>query len=110
MLFMNYKRISGIVLIVIGVLLIALSLYTTNQVSMKMGKVHNATSNISQGSSYGGSKFKKAGSQISGAINAKAGEKASPYQVAATWELIGGVLFIIIGGGVIFFTKGKKGR
>lgn len=98
---MKTKRIVGVFVFIVGIILILLSLYIRNQQEEARGKVSKGTSMMS-GSSYG----KAAGNMMSDIAEGK----ISSYDAAAKWSLIGGIVLAVIGGAVtvIGFTGSKR--
>lgn len=92
---MSSKKITGIVVLIIGVVLIIFSVHSMNRIARAKGEIHTLTSPFS-GSSGG-----RAAGEILGG-------KASQYDTTVTVLLIGGIALAVVGGGLILFGKKKR--
>lgn len=91
---MKRKRIIGIVLFIIGVVLIIYSIHSMNRISAAKGEV-NAFKSAFSGNSTG----KALGNVMEG--------KASQYDTIVMVMLIGGIVLAVVGGGVVFMSRKK---
>jgi hypothetical protein len=89
---MNVKRISGLVIALIGAILLVYALYSMHRISEAKNKVHHI------GKQIPGNFFGKA---VKGELH----KKVSQYDKEVEWLLIGGITFLVVGGGIIFLYR-----
>lgn len=92
---MSAKRITGLVVLIVGIVLIVFSVYSMNRISNAKSGIHSITQPFS-GSSGG----REAGNFMQG--------QASQYDTTVRVLLIGGIVLAIIGAGVVLFGKKRK--
>jgi hypothetical protein len=92
---MKAKRISGIVILVIGIILIIFSCYERNRVA-------NAKAGISKGTSF------MPKNAVTGAVSGSLEGKASAYDAPLLGCLIAGIIMVVVGGGMTFFFRKKR--
>jgi uncharacterized membrane protein len=93
---MSGKRIAGIVVLIIGIVLVIFAVYNQNRVTQ-------AKSTINEGSGYFGNS--EGGSMAKGFLEGKAGQYDTTLKIC----LYAGVALVIIGGAVTLFSK-KRSR
>jgi hypothetical protein len=109
---MSFRRISGIILVIIGVGCIYLSHYINTQVAEGRAQISSAQKTTdTTGSLFsvipGG---KEVGKQMTGSVQNKIDEgtaEANQYAQYANWSLIGGVALIVLGIGAVVIGKRK---
>ena len=94
---MSGKRIAGMVVLIIGVVLVIFSVYNQNRVTQ-------AKSTINEGGSFFGNS--KAGGMAEDYLEGKASQYDTPLKIC----LYGGIALIIIGGAVTLFGKKRSRR
>jgi hypothetical protein len=92
---MSRKKITGLVLLIIGVILIAYSMNARSRIAAAKSGIHELTSPFS-GSSAGQS----IGDVMEG--------KASQYDTTVMLMLIGGIALVVIGGCTFFLGKKRR--
>jgi Protein of unknown function (DUF3185) len=93
---MNYKRIVGVVVFVIGVALIIFAVHSMHRISSAKGTMHTMEGLIPK------SQYEEMGSK-------EMGKEASQYDAEVMGMLIGGIILAVAGCGIaIFYGKGKK--
>lgn len=112
---MSKRRIFGIVIGLIGVVAILASMYIKQQVEEGKGKVGKAQKKIEQGKTLFSLSpaTKGVGQGISGAAEKKIGEanEQIAYYARLSSQLeIGGIIFLVIGGGMVLMGGKKKRR
>lgn len=111
---MNYKRISSIVVILIGIALLIFSAYIKNKLADAEGQISSAKSKVDTGEKLFSLNpvSKEIGEGLTGSAREKIrdaeGQVAYYYEVAM-WCQRGGIALIIIGAAVFIFSR-KKGR
>lgn len=111
-----YKwKIFGIGIALIGVMSLIGSMYIKQQVEEGKGKVGKAEKKIEQGKTLFSLSpaTKEVGKGISGAAEKKIGEaneQIAYYSRLANQLQIGGIIFLILGGGMVFIATKKKRR
>lgn len=111
---MNSKRIIGIVLIVIGIVMFIFSNSISNQVAEGRGEISSAQEKVDTGSTLFSvtPQSKQVGKLITGSAQEKINEgsaKADYYESMAHSLKIGGIVVFIIGIGVVFLGR-KRSR
>jgi hypothetical protein len=91
---MNFKKLIGIVVFILGVILILFSMYAKNRVHAAKTAVHEATGPF-------------AGNPISKTLGSAVDERAEQYNTPILLSLIGGVLFSIAGVSMYLFFRKK---
>jgi LPXTG-motif cell wall-anchored protein len=92
---MSSKRITGIVVLIIGVVLIIFAVHSMNRISEAKGEIHSLTSPFS-------------GNSVGKTIGGVMGNKAGQYDTTVMMLLIGGIILAVVGGGVVLFCRKKK--
>ena len=110
---MKSKRIFGVVLIIIGIVLILFSRYINMRVEEGKGIISSAQSTVNQGNTLFSAtpETKAVGKAITGSAQSKinAGQaEISSYEELERWLMIGGIGLIIIGAGVVFIGGRKR--
>lgn len=93
---MNGKKITGIAVLVIGVILLAFSFYVKGRVA----EVQEGVKEINKPNTR--NPIAKAVGQ---SVQQKAEEKIQEYQTLVTWGMSVGGILVVIGAGMIFFWK-----
>jgi len=107
---MRTKRLSGIIIIILGICLIGTSFYIKSKVRSGREKISRAEDTVSKGKKlFSLDPFaKEAGKTITDPIDKKLKEesaKADRYDTLATWFQVGGGICIVIGGVLIFISR-----
>ncbi len=92
---MKKKKIVGLILLVIGVIVLIYALYARNRVDEIKGEVNRGTS------MFGNNPVNRG---ISSAMDAKLGSYNAPILIGT----IGGIALIVIGGGMILLNRKKR--
>lgn len=92
---MNGKRITGLIVFLIGIVLIIFAVYNKNRVA-------EAKSDINKGTSFFGNNA--AGNTVTGVLEGKASQYDTPLKIC----LYGGIVLVIIGGAVMLFCKSRR--
>jgi hypothetical protein len=92
---MSIKRLIGLVILIIGIVLIAFSLHSMNRISKAKGGIR-------------GMKHAFSGSSTGTKIGDAAENKVSQYDTPVMILLISGIILAIVGSSVIIFGKKKK--
>ncbi len=92
---MKKKRITAFVVLVLGIALFVFSLY-------EKGRVNEAKGNISSGTGmFSGNAV---GNMVGGVLQGE----ASKYDTTLNLMEIGGIIFILVGGGMLFYLRKSK--
>jgi hypothetical protein len=91
---MNIKRITGIIIIVLGLFLIAFSTYAKIRIGEAKKIVHETTGAFS-------------GNPIGKMLGSEVEKKVHQYDTIVIISLVGGVLLTILGAGMAFYFKKK---
>ncbi|MBS3904478.1 MAG: hypothetical protein KGZ39_04050 [Simkania sp.] len=107
---MNFKKILGVVILIIGIGSICFSLYIKGRINEGKTQVSRAQKELDQGNSLFSLNpvSKEIGKEISGSVQKKineGSEKIKEYEALAHWLLIGGIALIILGGGSLFIGR-----
>ena len=107
------KRVSGVIILVLGVSLIASSFYIKSRVRSGREQISEAEDTVRQGKRLFSLNpiTKEVGKHITGPAERKIKEgsaKADRYDTLALWFQIGGGVFIVIGSSLIFISRKKK--
>ncbi len=94
---MGVKRISGLVIFLIGIVLVIFAVYNKN-------RVNEAKGSISKGTSLFGNN--PVGNTAGGVLEGQLSQYDTPLKIC----LYGGVALVIIGGGVMIFCKRSRRR
>lgn len=86
------KKITGLILIIIGALALIISLYARGRVSEIKGEINKGSSLFSKN---------PINKQISGSMV----KQASAYDTRIMWGMIGGVVLIVVGAGTIVLSR-----
>ena len=89
----NINRMISIVLLALGIISILLSIYITHRVNEAKGEIGAVTGLFSHGEIVGNQLDKK----------------ADAYMPMAHVTRIGGIILILAGGGLLFYSLRKKG-
>jgi hypothetical protein len=92
------KRITGLVIFIIGIALVIFSLIVKSRMSTAEGEIGHITH-----SPFGQS---KATNMVGGVLEGKVGE----YQPLFIWSLVGGIVLAVLGGGMLICCRSKKRR
>lgn len=92
---MNYKRIIGIIVLIIGIVLIGYALHYMKEISEAKGEIGSYTKPFSK-------------TPIGKAVQDTLMSKASEHDNQVRWLLIGGITFVVVGGIVIIFGRSSK--
>lgn len=95
---MKKKLIGSIVIVALGVVLILLSSYIKNQIGTARESVQKGKSLFSNN---------PIGKSVGGFMENAAESKIQHYETIAKWSLYGGVVFMMVGGVLIIFTRKK---
>ncbi len=107
---MKFKRILGTVFLIVGIALIGTSFYIKGQVEDGKLKINKAQGQVDQGSSLFNQNpiTKQVGKGLTKGAQKKidAGkDEVSYYEQVAGWTKIGGIVFIVLGLGTLFFSR-----
>jgi hypothetical protein len=92
---MKTKKIAGLVVLLLGVVLFIFAMY-------EKGRVNNAKGSISRGSSmFSGNAV---GNAVGGVLEGEAGKYDTPIMLCE----IGGIILIVLGGGILYFGRKKR--
>ena len=92
---MNYKRIVGLVVLIIGIGLIAYALHSMKRIVDAKSEIGTYTKPFSK-------------NPIGKAVEDTLMKKASEYDTEVRWLLIGGITLVAIGGIVIIIYRKKS--
>ena len=92
---MRIKKLTGIVVAVIGVVLIAYSAYSMHNIAKAKSEVESMSKNMS---------YDVVGKRVSGSMM----DSASQYDSQVMIGLFAGIALAVVGGTFIFFCKKKK--
>lgn len=92
---MNYKRIVGLVVLIIGIGLIAYALHSMKRISDAKSEIGTYTKPFAKNS-------------IGKAVEDTLMKKASEYDTEVRWLLIGGITLVVVGGVVIIICRKKS--
>lgn len=92
---MSRKRIIGLVVFIIGVILVAYAMNARSRIASAKSGIHELTSPFSGNA---------AGQSIGDVMEGK----ASQYDTIVMLMLIGGIACVVVGGCVFFFCKKKR--
>jgi hypothetical protein len=103
-------KYAGVILFFLGVALVGLSFYTSDQVKQETKAAYQATEVISENPiiEMGGPQVQETGKKIGSAMNEKIGAKAAPYETMASYALTLGVVFIALGIVIALFYVVRK--
>ena len=93
---MHKKRITGLVIFIIGIALIVFSLIVKSRMNAAEGSIGHITH-----SPFGEN---KATNMVGGVLEGKVGE----YQPLFIWSLVGGIVLAVIGGGMLICCRSKR--
>jgi hypothetical protein len=96
---MSTKRIVGIVIVIIGIIVICYANYQKHRIAEAQGNIKKGTSLFS-GSSTGG--------QVGQAVGGVMEGKVSSYNTPVMLLLIGGIVLVIVGAGMVLFCKKRR--
>lgn len=107
------KKILGIIAVILGALLIFFSFYIKGQVSEGRKEISEAKEKVSKGKKlFSFNPFTK---EITKGLTDSAEKKiqegiakADEYENLAIWLQIAGIIFLVIGIGLIFLSRKKK--
>ncbi len=91
---MNYKRIIGVIVLVIGVVLIIFAADAMKRISSAKNAVSGASGFMPNN---------PAGNMVTGSME----KAASQYDVPVMICLIGGIVLVLVGGGMAIFCRKK---
>ena len=109
---MRAKRISGIIIVIIGVALILSSFYIKSRVRSGRQEISEAQSTVNKGKKLFSVTpiTKDVGDVLTGSAQKKINEAsgmADSYAVLATWFQVGGAVFIVLGSVLIYIGRKK---
>lgn len=93
---MQKKRMIGLVILIIGIVLLAFGLYAKSRVANARSEVGHITH-----SPFGQNRATDA---VGGVLEGKIGQ----YDQPVFWCLAGGIVLIVIGGGMMLFNRKKR--
>lgn len=93
---MHKKRIIGLVILIIGIVLLVFGLYAKSRVAGARSDIGHITH-----SPFGENRATNA---VGGVLEAKVGQ----YDQPVFWCLVGGIVLIVIGGGIMLFSRKKR--
>lgn len=96
---MNKKRIVGIVIAIIGIVMILFSNYIAGQVAIAQQNVQETTSMFSGN---------RVGKSVGDVANQAVAERSGPYLALSRGLKIGGVILIVVGVGFVVFGGRRK--
>ncbi len=102
----NLKKKHGIILVVIGIVMIAASMYINSQVLHGRQQLSSAQSMKDTGDKYGGTAGKFGGAMMQGKIDEGSAKAANFAKISMALKVIG--IIAVVAGGVIIFVKRKK--
>lgn len=107
------KRISGIIIVILGIFLILSSFYIKSRVSSGREQISEAKESVRKGKQLSDLNpfTKEVGKHITDSAERKIKEgsaEADTYDTIALWFQIGGSVFVVIGAGLIFVSRKKK--
>jgi hypothetical protein len=110
---MKMKRILGIALIIVGAIMLLFSNYIAEQVAAGQLQIQSAQSQVNTVDSvFSNSQYTKPiGKQITGSAQRKIDEgqaEVDQYSRLSGQLKIAGVICIILGAGILFFSKKRK--
>ena len=107
---MNFKRILGLIIVILGIACLALASYIKQEVALKKGEAQQqvgaVTNNplLKQAGPYG----EQVGSTAGAMANAEIEARAAEYEILANWPYWGGVALIVIGGSILLFCRNRR--
>jgi len=109
---MHAKRISGIIFVILGIILLLSSFYIRSRVESGRKEISQAQSTLDKGKKLFSVTpiTKEIDKGFTDSVQKKINEatgKADSYAVLATWFQIGGIVCIIVGGVLIFIGRKK---
>jgi uncharacterized membrane protein YgdD (TMEM256/DUF423 family) len=96
---MNSKRIIGLVIFIIGIILICYASYQKHRIAEAQGNIQKGTSLFS-GSSVG--------SQVGKSVGGEMEKKVSSYNTPVMLVMIAGIILLIIGAAMVLFCGKRK--
>jgi hypothetical protein len=107
---MKTKVISGVVILICGIVLLCVSIYIKTQVLEGREKISSAQSQVDQGNALFSltPETNAVGKTVTGSAQRKidAGSReAAHYEEVARWTQIGGIILIVVGAGVILISR-----
>ena len=95
---MNRRKITGLVLLVIGIIILIISFY----VKSRIAEVQEGVSEINKPFSRN-----PIGKSLGSSVQKMAEEKIGQYNMMVFWGIAGGVILVVIGAGMTFFVRRK---
>lgn len=92
---MKYKLISGLIILAIGIVLLIYGFYGVYRMTEARGKIDTATSYIPE-------------KRVKGFVKERLYGEVDKYKLPVTLCFIGGVVFIVVGGTLIYLSRRKK--
>ena len=93
---MNYKRLGGLVAVLVGISLIIFARHQQNRVAKAKGTIHEI-----------GDLFEN--NPVKDVLSGEAQKKASRYDTRLKWILGGGIALVVIGTAVVIFYRRRTG-
>lgn len=114
---LSWKRVLGLLSIIVGVALIVFVIYGKGQIRAAKGEISSAKKKVEQGNQLFSLNpiSKQIGQGMSSGIQKKiaAGERTvEQYEMIFMWCQIGGIVLIVLGAGLILFggRRSKRAR
>lgn len=109
---MRAQKILGIAILVAGIVLLGFSFYIKQQVAEGEEKISTAQRRVNQGNALFSltPATKAIGERMTSSAQRKINEgvfEVGRYKDLAEWFQVGGIVFIILGAGIIFLDKKK---
>jgi hypothetical protein len=107
------KKILGIIVVILGLVLLGVSFYITSQTKQGQKEVSQAQKKVEKGKSLFSvtpvtKEIGKGLGQIAQSKINKALEKIKKYNNIAFWFMVGGIILIVVGLGIIFINRRRR--
>jgi hypothetical protein len=111
---MNFKRVLGIIILIIGLVGLGFSYYITQQVNEGKIQVESAQSSVDKGNSL--LSLNRVSKEVGQKVLTDPAQKKinegqmtiAQYEKMASWLQIGGIIFIVLGLALIIFGRNRK--
>lgn len=109
---MELKRVVGISMLVAGIALLAVSKYISGRVKEGQEQINSTQKTLNEGSALSSMNpaTKQIGKIVGGSVQTKIDQGQQDvifYEKVATWTLVGGIIFIVVGTGSVFLKRKK---